>query len=90
MTTKTRFCEICKQPIDAERLEAVPASRLCTRHAEAIKSLGGEFIVSASTEVISKAGSLKRNYGGVSTSKVRNTKAVDLLRQRYESEIRDV
>ncbi|MGC3966284.1 MAG: TraR/DksA C4-type zinc finger protein [Pirellulales bacterium] len=83
--SKVRFCEICKQAIEADRLEAVPESRLCTEHASAIKQFGGEFIVSAATEVTSKAGSMKRNYGGVTTSKVRNARAVEKLRDAFEA-----
>ena len=33
MSSPTRPCEICNQPIDPERLEAVPDTRLCGDHA---------------------------------------------------------
>lgn len=79
-----RACEICKQPIDPERAEAIPDSRLCTEHARAIARFGGEFITSSVQERTSKAGSLKRNYGGVATSKSRNNEALRRLREEFE------
>ena len=84
MPSSTRPCEICKQPIDQERLEVLPETRLCTEHARMIQKFGGEFIVTATQERTSKAGSLKRNYGGVSTSKTRNLKAMERLREEFE------
>jgi hypothetical protein len=84
MSGKTRPCEICKELIDPERIEAVPATRLCTEHARQIQTLGGEFVVTAQHERTSKAGSLKRNYGGVDIQKQRNTEAINRLRAEYE------
>ncbi len=84
MEAKARYCEICKLPIEPDRVEAVPESRLCTEHAAAIRKFGGEFIVSAETEVTSKQGSLKRNYGSVTTKKTRNTEAVEKLRDEFQ------
>ncbi|MBM4094976.1 MAG: hypothetical protein FJ276_37035 [Planctomycetes bacterium] len=55
-------------------------SWLCTEHARAVRKFGGEFIVSAEQERTSKPGSLKHNYGGVTTSKTRNVKAIERLR----------
>jgi hypothetical protein len=86
MSGKTRPCEICKQPIDAERIEAVPETRLCSTHAHQIQKYGGEFIVTATQERTSKAGSLKHNYGGVTTSKKRNEQALAKLRDEYEQQ----
>lgn len=82
--TKSRPCEICKQPIDAERIEVVPETRLCAVHAREIQKLGGEFIVIATQERTSKAGSLKHNYGSVTTSKTRNHEAMAKLLEQYE------
>ncbi len=84
MEAKARFCEICTRPIESDRIEAVPESRLCTEHATAIRKFGGEFIVSAETEVTSKQGSLKRNYGSVTTSQKRNMEAVERLRDEFQ------
>jgi hypothetical protein len=78
-----RFCEICHQPIDEERAEALPNTRLCMEHAQAAGKFGGEFAVSFKTEVISKQGSLKKNYGGITTSQRRNNKAIQKLRDEY-------
>jgi Prokaryotic dksA/traR C4-type zinc finger len=86
MSSTTRPCEICRQPIDAERLEVLPETRLCTEHAKKIRKFGGEFIMTAIQERTSKAGSLKRNYGGVSTSKRRNHEGIERLREEYEEE----
>jgi len=83
MTMSRRFCEICGEPIDEERAEALPATRLCSEHAKAAGKFGGEFTLSHKTEVTSKQGSLKKNYGGVSTSQRRNNKAVEKLKDEY-------
>lgn len=86
MPAKTRYCEICKQPIDAERVEALPETRLCMEHAREIQKFGGEFKLLTSQERLSKAGSLKRNYGGVATKMVRNQVAIRKLREKIEQE----
>ncbi len=78
-----RPCEICNQPIEPERAEAVPETRLCASHAREIEKFGGEFVVTATWERTSKAGSLKRNYGGVTPQKTRNQKAMDQLRAEW-------
>jgi hypothetical protein len=78
-----RFCEVCGEAIDEERAEALPATRLCTVHAQEAGKFGGEFLLSHKTEVTSKQGSLKKNYGGVSTSQRRNNKAVERLKDEY-------
>jgi hypothetical protein len=83
---KTRPCEICMTPIEAERIELVPETRLCAEHARQIQKFGGEFIVVATQERTSKAGSLKHNYGSVTTSKTRNHKAIARLRDEYENQ----
>jgi hypothetical protein len=83
MTMSQRFCEICHQPIDEERAEALPATMLCMEHAVEARKYGGEFLLATKTEVTSKQGSLKKNYGGISTSQRRNTKAMDKLRDEY-------
>lgn len=84
MSVKTRPCEICGRPIDPERIEAVPETRLCGEHARTIGQFGGEFIVTATQASLGKAGSLKKNYGDVSIQKKRNTEALRRLREEYE------
>jgi hypothetical protein len=79
-----RACEICDEPIDPERAEALPGTRLCSEHAKAIAKFGGEFIVTVSQERTSKPGSLKRNYGGIDTAKSRNHEAIRKLREEFE------
>lgn len=39
-----RMCEVCRQPIDPDRAEAIPETRLCTEHAREIQAYGGEFV----------------------------------------------
>src|SRR5262249_12048426 len=84
MSVKTRPCEICGQPINPERIEAVPATRLCVEHARMIGKYGGEFIVTATQASLGKGGSLKKNYGDVSIQKTRNTEALRKLREEYD------
>ena len=83
MSEQTRPCEICGQPIDAERLEAVPETRLCIEHARKIEKHGNEFKRKVGFERTSKDGSLKKNYGGVHTSKSRNHQAMRKLREEH-------
>jgi hypothetical protein len=80
-----RGCEICKQPIEPERAENDPLTRLCAAHAREIAQFGGEFKTVASEDVTSKKGSLKKNIGGVTTERVRNQEAVRRLREAQET-----
>ena len=80
-----RFCIVCKAEIEAERIQAIPATRLCTRHAQEIERFGGEFKLSASQERTSKQGSLKVNYGGIATNSTRNEEALNKLLDEYEA-----
>lgn len=80
-----RFCIVCKQEIDPDRAEAIPATRLCGEHAKEIEKYGGEFTLSASQERTSKQGSLKLNYGGIATTSTRNEAAIRQLLDEYEA-----
>lgn len=80
-----RGCEICKQPIENERAECLPMTRLCIKHAQEIGKFGGEFRLSVVDEVTSKQGSLKKNYGGVTITQHRNDLAIHKLRDAYTS-----
>jgi Prokaryotic dksA/traR C4-type zinc finger len=84
MSEKSRPCAICGQPIDRERVEAVPETRLCTEHARRIAKYGGEFVLTATQASLGKSGSLKKNYGDVSVARSRNTAALAKLREEYE------
>ena len=84
MTQKPRPCEICGEMIDPERADGLPDTRLCTAHARQIIQFGGEFRISSEQERTSKAGSLKRNYGGISVTRTRNVLALEKLRDEYE------
>jgi len=65
---KSRPCQRCQAEIPAERIEALPETRLCLKCSQAI---GGEFVVSVSQENVGKSGSLKKNSGGVNLQKRR-------------------
>lgn len=77
-----RICEVCKRPIEPERLE-IPETRLCGRHAREIDKYGGEFLTRSYQERTSKAGSLKLNYGGVHVSRRRNVAGIQRLRDEF-------
>lgn len=87
MSVKTRPCEICKQEIPLERLEYLPETTLCAEHARMIEKYGGEFIVVFKEEKLSKAGSLKKNYGSVTPSRLRNSTAMEKLRLAEEERL---
>jgi hypothetical protein len=61
-------CARCGNEISAERQEALPDTMVCVACS---KEMGGEFHVVVTPERISKDGSLKKNYGGYSTRKIR-------------------
>ena len=63
------------------RIEVLPDTHLCTQHAREIEKFGGEFKLHSHQDWTSKAGSLKKNFGGVSTRKMRNHEAMRKLRE---------
>jgi hypothetical protein len=67
MMVEGRRCHRCEAEIAAERLEVLPDTRLCL---PCSKEVGGDYVVRVVNENLSKAGSLKKNYGGVSLKKV--------------------
>ena len=66
--TTSRPCARCGNEIPAERVEALPETRVCVACS---RDMGGEFTVYVTPERTSKEGSLKKNYGGYTTRKVR-------------------
>ena len=68
MSVKTRPCQRCGKGIPLERIEVMPETRLCV---DCSKSVGGEFDVTITPEVLSKEGSLKKNYGSFQVEKTR-------------------
>ena len=64
----TRFCERCRAEIPAERVEAIPETRLCVACSQAV---GGEFEMRVRNKNLAKPGSLKKNYAEVTIEKVR-------------------
>lgn len=68
MTIVPQPCARCGELIPAERIEAIPETMVCVRCS---KEMGGEFTVIVTPEKTSKEGSLKKNYGGYSTRKIR-------------------
>ena len=83
MSSTSRSCAICSQPIDPERVEALPDTTLCVQHAHAIAKYGGEFKLRHSQVNVGKAGSLKKNYADVSVSKVRNDEGLRRLIEEH-------
>ena len=83
-----RGCEIWKQPIEPDRAESDPMTRLCAAHARQIAQFGGEFMTVAREDRTSKKGGLKINIGGVTTELVRNETALRKLREACEAEPR--
>ena len=69
MTIVPRPCARCGKEIPAERIEAIPETMVCVTCAGEMG--GSEFVVVAVAEKTSKEGSLKKNYGGYSTRKIR-------------------
>jgi hypothetical protein len=65
---KVRFCVRCRQQIPAERAAAVPDTRLCVACSQTV---GNEFDLLISQENLGKAGSIKKNFGGVEIEKIR-------------------
>lgn len=68
MTGIPRLCVRCGAEIPAERVEALPETQVCVGCS---REMGGEFDVYVVPERTSKDGSLKKNYGGYATKKVR-------------------
>jgi hypothetical protein len=69
MATEPRTCARCGAEIPPERIEAIPDTMVCVKCAGEMG--GSEFHVVAVAERTSKEGSLKKNYGGYSTRKIR-------------------
>ena len=65
---KSRPCQRCRAEIPAERIETLPETRLCIKCSQEV---GSDFISVMSQESLGKAGSLKKNYGGVHVVKHR-------------------
>jgi hypothetical protein len=74
------------KPIEIERIEAIPQTRLCLKHAEAIRKHGGEFILTTTHDKTSKQGSLKKNFGGVTGRLRRNQKGIERLKDEHDAE----
>jgi hypothetical protein len=68
MASVPQTCARCGGEIPAERLEALPDTMVCVKCSQ---EMGGEFQVVVTPERTSKEGTLKKNYGGYSTRKIR-------------------
>jgi hypothetical protein len=53
MATRSRLCQRCKQPIEAERLEALPETRLCV---QCSRQRGGDIRLRIRTRNTGKGG----------------------------------
>lgn len=74
-----KFCVVCGNQIDPERVEILPDTELCITHAKRADQFGGEFSLQHTPKNTGKQGSLKKNYGSVDISKNRNWTALDRL-----------
>jgi len=63
-----RTCERCDATIPPARVKALPGTWLCI---ECSAEVGGDFVYTATSVNLGKAGSLKLNYGGVTIKKHR-------------------
>ena len=79
-----RGCEVCKKDIDPERAAALPTTRLCIDCARLIAKYGGEFKAVVNQDKTSKEGSMKKNFGGVTTRLRRNKDGIQKLRDDFE------
>jgi hypothetical protein len=61
MANEMRSCVRCGKEIPAERIEAIPETRVCVKCSEAI---GGEFEMIAVAENCGRTGAIKRIVGG--------------------------
>jgi hypothetical protein len=60
MTSRVRLCAKCKQAIDAERIDCLPATRLCAACALQVEEkYGGEFRAVVTESKTGRKGSLK-------------------------------
>ena len=84
MSDQTRPCEVCGAAIDPERIDALPATRLCTEHAKQIAKYGGEFLLTGTQTSLGKDGSLKKNYGDVSVRQKRNEDGIRKLIEEHD------
>jgi hypothetical protein len=64
-------CQLCGGEIPAERLEAIPETRICVGCSQRV---GGEFRLIVNQERTSKPGSMKLNYGGINVQLVRRSR----------------
>jgi hypothetical protein len=83
MTEKSaakRPCEVCGNPIEAVRLEAVPDTRLCEEHAKQVN----EFIYVRQERVVrGKESSFKGTGVEITQKKIRNADGIRKLRDAF-------
>jgi ribosomal protein L37AE/L43A len=68
LVAEPRQCERCDATIPPARVRAMPETWLCI---ECSQEIGGDFVYTATQENLAKAGSMKKNYGGISIKKQR-------------------
>ena len=79
---RTRPCEVCGNPIEPLRLEAIPDTRLCEEHGRQVN----EFIYVRQERVVrGKESSLKGTGIEITQKKSRNTSASEKLRDTYRN-----
>lgn len=65
---ESRQCQRCRADIPQARLQVLPDTFLCVTCS---KEIGGEFKIISMPEHTGKAGSIKRNYGSWTFTRVR-------------------
>ena len=80
------FCEVCGCEIDTERRDALPKTRLCTKHGEEIKKYGGEFVGTGSHDNVGKGG-IKSLTAGVTVTFERNQQGIERLKDDHDREV---
>ena len=81
MSEEKRYCAVCSGEIEADRLDALPDTRLCIKHGKEIAKYGGEF--TATGTHINVGRGLKGLTAGVEAKFDRNQDAIDRLRDDF-------
>lgn len=76
-------CEVCQCPIEYQRREAVPESRLCDSHAEIAKKFGGEFKRVVKQVNLGKSGISGGKSRDIETDRELNREVIGQVREEY-------
>jgi hypothetical protein len=81
MESTARKCSLCGWPIEGERAEVLPDTRLCFQHANALSRFGGELLVRAPAMQVRFRSRLRLD--GATLTKLPNTEGVAILCRLY-------